>query len=550
MEKKERQMGTNPILYSDFPDPDIIRVDDTYYMASTTMHYMPGCDILRSYDLIHWDLLDQVYDQLEDTPRHNMQEEQNIFGEGMWAPTLRYHNGIFYLLFTANDTHSTYLFAAEAAEGPWKRILIEGFYYDSSLFFDDDGSVYIVHGQKTLHLTQLREDLSGPKEGGLERVIAVDEEKIDLGFEGSHMYKHNGKYYIFTCHILAYGTHRKSEVCFVSDSLTGEFKGKCIIDDDMGYHNLGVAQGGMVDTPQGDWYVFMFHDRGALGRAPMLMPMHWEDDFPVIGVDGKVPETVETISTRPEYQYQPLNGDDTFEASTDFQCGSGQKGENVGRNGLKRYWQFSHNPDPALWSITERNGALRIRTGKRSAGLSEARNVLTQRMTGPDCAGEITIDGSGMKDGDYAGLSAYQGCFGLIALTREAGKYYVVMIGKPAKNETIFGDFEYAVPGVEYERVPVDSPIVRLRVEADFADKKDEAEFFLKEESSAKTKHDFLDGFSRDVWKKLGITQKLYFKMDYFTGCRFGLFCYATKEIGGFADFMDFRYRNAACIRE
>ena len=508
----------NPIIYSDFPDPDIIRVGDTYYMASTTMYYMPGCDILRSYDLINWELLDQVYDSLEDNDAHNMTGDKNIFGQGMWAPSLCHHNGKFYLNFTANDTKKTYLFSADNAEGPWTRHNIEGFYHDSSLFFDDDGSVYIVYGNTTLWLTQLSEDLSGPKPGGLHRAIIEDDKGITLGYEGSHMYKRDGKYYVFTCHMHSRDGGRKTEDCFIADSIEGEFVGRCIINDDMGYHGFGVAQGGMVDTPDGRWYCFMFHDRGALGRAPALMPMTFDaSGYPVVGVEGKLPFAAENTSTRPGYVYAPLNGSD------DFSVGQ----QNCGRNGLNRFWQFSHNPDNSLWSITERENALRIRTGKLSAGLSQARNVLTQRMTGPDCAAEVTVDGTLLNDGDFAGLCAYECCFGFIALTRENGEYYLVMRAKPAKNDTFFGDFDYDAPGEEYARIPVASPVVTLRLEAEFDDMRDRSEYFYR------------DG---GEWKPLGITHKLNFKMDYFTGCRFGLFCYSTKETGGAADFMDFRW--------
>lgn len=509
----------NPIIYSDFPDPDIIRVGDTYYMASTTMHYFPGCDILRSYDLVNWELLDQVYHRLEETENHRLEGQQHIYGQGMWAPCIRFHNNKFYVVFAANDTRKTYLFTADHAEGPWEKHIIKGFYHDSSLLFDDDGKVYIVYGQKTLYLTELELDLSAPKKGGLSRVIAVDEDRTDLGYEGSHIYKRNGKYYIFSCHILSYGTNRKSEVCLISDSLTKDFEVMCIIDDDMGYHNLGVAQGGMVDTPDGNWYAFMFHDRGALGRAPMLMPMHFENDIPAIGDKGKVPQTVTVVSTRPDYGYCSINGDDDFIYHQD------DKGEIH----LKSFWQFNHVPNNDLWSVTERNGAYRMRSGKICRTVMEAYNTLTQRMLGPDCAAQITVDGSEMNNGDYAGLCAFQGCYGMIALTKENDSFYLVMIGKQAKNETIFGDFDYEIPGTEYSRVQVSSSIVNLRLEADFANMVDEAKFYYKQEGE---------------WKALGITQKLYFKMDHFTGCRFGLCYYSTKQKGGVADFMSFRFFN------
>ncbi len=136
----------NPVLYTDFPDPDIIRVGDTYYLASTTMHFMPGCDILRSYDLMNWEFVSHVYETLEDIPGHRLEGGAHIYGQGMWAPSLRYHQGVFYICFTANDTQKTYLFMAGDPAGPWEKTNIEGFYHDNSLFFDDDGRIYIVYG--------------------------------------------------------------------------------------------------------------------------------------------------------------------------------------------------------------------------------------------------------------------------------------------------------------------------------------------------------------------------------------------------------------------
>ncbi len=515
----KKQKKNNPIINSDFPDPDIIRVDDTYYMVSTTMYFMPGCDILRSYDLVNWELAAHAYETLEDTPGHRLEGESQIYGQGMWAPSFNYYRGKYYINFTANDTHKTYLLTAEDIMGPWQISNIEGFYHDSSLFFDDDGRVYIVYGQKELYLTELEPDLTGPKENGLHRLVVQDEERVNLGYEGSHLYKKDGMYYLFTCHMLAYGTYRKSQVCFIADSLEGEFRGKCIIDDDMGYHNLGVAQGGMVDTPEGDWYCFMFQDRGALGRSPFMMPMTFDEKgFPVVGDGGKVPAVICCPSTREGYSYAPLNGDDDFIYEPDEE----------GRIRLKLFWQFCHNPVPELWSVTERPGAFRLKSGKLCRSLPFAWNTLTQRACGPESEAWVTVDASHIKDGDYAGIVALIGCYGAVAVTRDQGNYYLVMFGKPAMNDTVFGDEDYLDPHTEYERIPLDAPGVTLKVHGDFTDKKDEADFYYEK-----------DG----VWKPIGISQKQYFKLDHFTGCRYGLFLMSQKEIGGYADFMKFKYR-------
>ncbi|MNC29037.1 hypothetical protein D3C75_772700 [compost metagenome] len=306
-------------------------------------------------------------------------------------------------------------------------------------------------------------------------------------------------------------------MCFVADSLEGEFKGKTILDDDLSYHNLGVAQGGMVDTPDGDWYAFMFHDRGALGRAPVVMPMHFEDDFPVLGINGKVPVEVSIPSTRPGYTYAPLYGGDDFD----------YKPDETGKVNLKLFWQFNHIPANELWSVTERPRTFRLRSGKLCVNLTQSLNTLTQRTMGPESAGIVTVDGSGLKDGDIAGLCALQGCYGFIALTRENGRFYLAMMAHPAKDARISAPKVNTEPPVEFARIPVESPVVTLKVRTVFDDHKDEASFYYQ------------DGTE---WKQLGIDHKLHFKLDHFCGCRFGMFLYSTKEIGGSADFMNFKY--------
>lgn len=513
-------MSKNPIIWSDYPDPDVIRVGDTYYMISTTMHFMPGGVILRSYDLTNWETLTYVYDSLDNTPGQCLQDDLSIYGKGMWAPCLRYHKGIFYVCFVANDTGKTYLYRAEDIMGPWRKSIIEGFYHDCSLLFDDDDRVYIVYGNREIHLTELKEDLSGPKPGGLDRIIIREEGNPYLCYEGSHFYKINGKYYLFLIHSRP-DMWRRTEACFVADSLEGEFRGGDCFDDDMGYHGSGVAQGGIVDTPDGEWYAMLFQDHGAVGRIPVLVPVRWEEgnDFPIFGIDGKAPHEIIVKSTRPEHKYEPLYTSDDFNYTPDKD----------GKVQLKKLWQWNHTPDDRLWSVTERPGAYRIRSGKISPNLVLAANTLTQRMMGPACEAYVTVDASAINDGDYAGICALQGNYGLIAITREEGNYYLVMINKEDKPEDSIwgpkgGDKS---PGREIARISYGSSRVTLKVKANFVDNIDEAEFYYK------------DG---EDWVKLGITHKLKFRLDHFCGCRFGLFLFSTKVTGGVADFEHFVY--------
>lgn len=520
MNKAERNIEVrNPLTGLDYPDPDVIRVDDTYYMVSTTMHFMPGCELLRSYDLANWEHAAYVYDRLDGTPGQTLAGGENIYGKGMWAATLRYHGGRFYIVFAANDTHKTYLYTADQIEGPWEKREIEGFYHDCSLLFDDDGRIFLAYGNRDVRLVQLRDDLSGPMPGGLSRVLVSDGDNPILGYEGTHFYKINGIYYLFFIHSL-WDEWKRVEACFASDSPEGEFRGGDILNDDMGYCNQGVAQGGIVDTPDGRWYAVLFQDRGAVGRIPVLVPLAWRDGFPVPGTDGRAPERFAVSSTRPEHRYEPLVQSDDFRKPPELPAR--ELARRYGCFGMKSAWQFNHEPEPALVDWKQERGELWLHTGKLCRSVTEARNTLTQRMRYPRCAAEVTLDASLLKEGDCAGLCALQGCYGFVGVRKRQGKMYLVMASREPED---------GADGTETERewaaVLTEESRVRLRIEADFTGMRDEARFFYEKGGT---------------WESVGIPHKLRFRLDHFTGCRFGLFVYAAGEIGGAAGFSEFVY--------
>lgn len=507
----------NPIIRLDYPDPDVIRTGDTYYMVSTTMYFMPGCEILRSYDLIHWEHAAFVYDRLDSTSDQRLEGSGNIYGKGMWAASLRWHKGRFYVCFVCNDTGKTYLYTSAAIEGPWEKHIVEGFYHDCSLLFDDDGSVYIAYGNRDVFITQLKPDLSGPLEGGLHRIAVSDQGNPYLGYEGSHFYKINGKYYLFLIHSLR-DRWMRAEACFVSDSPEGEFTGGDVLVDDMGYFGQGVAQGGIVDTPDGKWFAVLFQDSGAVGRIPILVPISWEGDRPVF---GKTPRTVETVSGRPGYRYEPLVQSDDFKDGPSLAEPDAQADKRLyGCYGLKSCWQFNHEPDLSLVRLDRKQGVFWISTDKLCDCLTQAKNILTQRMLFAGCAGEVRVDISRIKEGDYAGLCALQGRYGMVAATKRGGRTLIVMESREDAQ------------AVEWESIEVKGDTVRLRVEVNFRDMRDEAEFF------------YHDGCT---WRRIGPVHKLRFLLDHFTGCRFGLFLYSTRETGGTAGFGEFLYRVPAC---
>lgn len=522
------QEQINPILKLDYPDPDVIRVEDTYYMVSTTMHFMPGCEVLRSYDLVHWEHACYVYDALDHTSAQKLEGEENIYGKGMWAASIRYHKGYFYIFFVANDTGKTYFYQSSDLHGPWKKHYIEGFYHDCSVLFDDD-RIYIVSGNNRIRLIELQEDLSGPKPGGIDRIVVTDEGHPGLGYEGSHFYKINGRYYLFFIHSLR-TEWKRVEACFVANTIDGDFVGGDVLNDDRDYCNQGVAQGGIVDTPDGLWYGILFQDHGAVGRIPVLIPIRWNDGYPEFGVDGKVPTSFEFHSTREAYQYRPLVQSDDFKTRGNIVNQENNRvtvDETYDTFGFQSCWQINHEPDLSLIQNDTKKGTVEITTGKLCVNVTQAKNIFTQRMLFPSCSGEITVDGSSLQEGDYAGLCTFQGCYGSVALTKQNGVYQIVYIERPADDTSFAGNKQGNEPGVIRACVPIKGAKVRFRIAADFWQMKDEATFF----------YDCGDG-----WNQIGGPKKLYFKLDHFVGCRIGFFVYATKKIGGKAVFSDFTY--------
>ena len=544
--------GSNPILRMDFPDPDIIFADGVYYMISTTMHFLPGGQILRSYDLLNWEHAAYVFDLLDSTPAQCLQEDKYVYGKGMWAASLRYHKGTFYVAFVCNDTQKTYLYRAEKIEGPWRKSEISGFYHDCSLLFDDDDRVYVVYGNRQIYLTELDADLRGPKEGGLNRLLLQDSEKTPLGYEGSHLYKINGRYYLFMIHSLE-EKWRRVEACFSSDSLEGDFTGGDVFNDDMGFRNSGIAQGGIVCGADGVWNAVLFQDSGAIGRIPVVVPMTWEDDRPVFGIDGKAPSELTLpvsdaclvaeeacdplLHETCEDGYAPLAGSDDFKYGFTWEEGlredfSPDFKRKFGCFGMRSFWQFNHEPDLRLVYRDEQSGKFWITSDKLSLNINHAKNTITQRMIYPSCAAEVTIDCAHLSEGDCAGLVALQGDYCWVGVERRDGKLFEVMYGHKSEE----GPWDLSpVAGTKLEEREAqvlrvsgkDDEPVKVRMEVLFENEKDEAVCLTDRDGS---------------WQNIGKPHKLRFRLDHFTGARFGLFMYSTKVTEGKAGFSDFRF--------
>lgn len=491
----EPMSAHNPIIFADVPDMSMIRVGENYYMSSTTMHMNPGVPIMKSKDLVNWELIGYAYDTLANMDELNLANGKNTYGRGSWASSMRYHNGTYYVSTFAQTTGKTYIYTTNDIEkGPWEVKEFKPIMHDHTLFFEGE-KVYMIWGGGKLNIVELQPDLSGIKPE-TQRVLIENATlpstpegvRGGLPAEGSQLFKINGKYYLFNISWPPGGM--RTVIVHRSDKIDGPYEGRVVLQD------KGVAQGGLIDMPDGKWYAYLFQDYGAVGRIPFLVPVKWEDGWPVLGVDGKVPYTLNLPANKSLIPHI-VNSDDF----------SRKKGE----PNLPLVWQWNHNPDNSLWSVTKRKGYLRLQTGRIDSSFLQARNTLTQRTIGPTCSGSTAVDVSGMKDGDFAGLSLLQKNYGLVGVKMIEGKKYLVM--------------ENATTGTPQEaaRIPFSGKKVFLKAECDFTNKKDIANFFYS-----------LDG---ENWQPIGTQLKMAYTIPHFMGYRFGLFSYATKYTGGYADF-------------
>ena len=506
----------NPVIWSDVPDDDIIRVGDTYYMVSTTMFFSPGAPIMKSKDLVSWEICNYVYDTYANGDKQTLTGGAHDYAHGQWAASLRYKDGVFYVFFGSYGTGNSYIYKTTDIEnGTWTRSEIRGMYHDASMLLDEDGRNYLVYGGGgEIKLRELNAEMTDFKSGSSEQTI-IRTGLDNLAGEGSHIQKIGDYYYVF---LIAWPSGSgRIELCYRSKNVAGPYEGKTVLNSGLGTYGSGVAQGGIVQTPDGDWYGLLFQDHGSVGRVPVLVPVNWQDGWPMMGINGKAPTTL-TFTT--DYTGAALARDDDFSYTA---------------NKLALEWQWNHNPDNNAWSVTEREGWLRLHNAHTAQSILHARNTLTMRTEGPACSGAVRLDTRGMKPGDCAGLSAFQFNYGNIGVrVDDSGTKYVYM----AKN-AIYSNSAAVMDSYDkiIEQVPMQGDTVCLKAAYRFGTV-DENYNVLNNID----KVDFYYSFDGSNWTKLGDTLSMTYDLKLFTGYRNALYSYSTKSTGGYADFDYFDY--------
>jgi len=476
---------TNPVIYSDFPDPDVIRVDSVYYMVSTTMFIFPGVTILKSYDLVNWEYCSNAVERMDYSPCYNL-DGCNRYSRGQWATSLKYNNNKYYLMFMTLD-EGGFICTTENPEGPWILKKLPRGFYDPGLFFDDDGKIYVAHGYNTINITELDTNFVA-----ISNDVAVFTGDIRPGLEGSHLYKINNYYYLYC----TYGGRDGFQVALRSGNIYGPYEEKIVIRDNGGL-NTGLHQGALIETQAGEWWSIIFQDGDAFGRFPTLQPVEWVDDWPMVGVDGKGAIKYKKPDVGREYPVKVLPTSDEFDSS-----------------GLGLQWGWNHNPDSTKWSLSENPGNLRLSTVKVVPDLREARNTLTQRIfayysTAAATIATVKINSDNMLDGDIAGLAVFQDPYAFIGIKKNNDLLYIIMVNN----------------GKVVDSVEINSPAVYLRAYAYYG--------------TGRTS--FAYSLDNQLFVKLGNELAMRFSLSVFTGNKFCLFNYATKTTGGFVDFDWFR---------
>ncbi len=514
---------TNPLFYDEFSDPDIIRVGNDYYLAGTTMHTVPGLVILHSKDLVNWENISYCFDRFDfNDDAFSLKNHQEIYGQGVWAPAIRYANGQFYV-FTNINGKGLQCYTSKDIRGPWKHHNMQGRIYDLSVLFDDDGKIYAIHGYGEVKCTELKPDMSGPIEE-TERTIIPEGNAVG---EGHHMYKINGMYYLISTDYLPNGR----TLCSRSKNIWGPYETITITaDETFGYHAAPITQvpqgvkyrigedgtkfgipavdkdatactnihqGGIVEDQSGQWWALLMMDFHSIGRTVTLAPITWKDGWPMLGLEGN-------LGRAPRTWFKPnINTDNKphapYERNDDFNAKS-----------LGRVWQWNHNPDNTKWSLN--NGRLRLQS-MPAEQLMWARNTLTQRVIGPTSIATVELYTKGMKDGDVAGLGNINVPCSWIGIVRNDNTL-TIRCFEQATNDTV--DVVAKLKSTNK---------LWLRMVGDFDHDRAHYEYSL-------------DGAN---YQQLGREMPLSYQLISFQGSRHALFAFNHKgKKGGYAEFDNF----------
>lgn len=412
----------NPILYADYSDPDAIRVGDDYFMVASSFCNAPGLPLLHSRDLVNWKVVNYVIDEIPDE-RYRIP----VHGCGVWAPSIRYHEGTYFVCFPMPD-EGIYMSTATDPFGKWSKpvnIRPGAGWIDPCPFWDGDGKAYLVAGvaksrigyKSVLHMVEMQPDGMGLL--GEEVKIFDGNENDQVTIEGPKMYKRNGWYYVFAP---AGGVKTGWQTVLRSKNVFGPYEYKVVMRQGDSPVN-GPHQGAWVDTATGEDWFLHFQDVYAAGRITHLQPMSWQDDWPIIGLAKEGNDYGEPVM---EYRKPDVGkGTDRIcepETSDDF------TGSELGLQ-----WQWNANPKKEWYALT--GSGMKLNAVNKETVYGDMPNLLLQKWPAPEFCCVTKMDLSGLTDGEEAGVVSMGMEYALLTFRKKGEQLLPVFV----TGEQIYG---------------------------------------------------------------------------------------------------------------
>jgi beta-xylosidase len=481
---------TNPVVWQDFADGDIIRVGDVYYYSASTMHYSPGAPILRSYDLVNWEYAGHSVPRLDfDSAAYDLSGSR-AYVKGIWASAFNYRpSDATYYWLGCTEFNRTYVYSAKAVDGTWsKKSKINKCYYDAGMLFDG-ATPYVAYGNSTISVAQLSSDLTSEV-----RSQTVYTTPSSIGtLEGSRMYKRGNYYYIWLTR------PANGQYVLRSTSPWGPYEQRQVLLNLPGPISGGGVphQGGLVQTQNGDWYYMAFTDAYPGGRMPTMAPISWSGDWPVLQTVNGRWGTSYPRPNLPWHPVAPMTGTDNFTSGT-----------------LGPQYEWNHNPDTSKFTV---GNGLKLSTATVTSDLYNARNTLTRRIQGPSSTATIQLDYASMANGDRAGLAMLRDQSAWIGIRKDNGTTRVSMTNGLTMSTS---GWTTTGTGSEAAGASVSGGKIWLRVTANI------------QPGSGRTAT-FSYSTNGSTFTTLGPAFTLNSDWQFFMGYRFGVFNYATSALGG-----------------
>ena len=490
----------NPIIFADYSDPDVIKVNNDFYMVSSSFNCMPGIPILHSKDLINWEIINHVYQKLPlekyDKPAH---------GEGSWAPSIRFNNNKFYVYFcTPKD--GLFMAVTEDPKKNWEltHIVDVANWEDPCPLWDDDGNAYLVRGKvgaNELILHKMSTDGKNLLDNG---TIIFNDQKKEPTIEGPKFLKKDGYYYILAP---AGGVSNGWQTVLRSKNIYGPYENKKVLHQGNTTIN-GPHQGGLVELKSGEWWFAHFQDRASYGRIVHLQPVHWENGWPLMGKDINNDGVGE-----PVMKYKTPN------IGSDYSIKTPQTTDEFNSEKLGLQWQWQANPKDEWYSLQQNSGHIRLNAVQnltQYGNLWLAPNLLLQKFSAPEFSATTKIDCNLELTGERSGLVVMGRRWAYVAIVKEENTFKLVMCK---------GEYDRKTDGTEeIESIPIDSEFIYLRVKVS-NDEICEFEYSIDNITYSKIGNEFKATTGKWI------------------GAKVGIFCINPnmKESKGYADFDWFR---------